>query len=206
MGGGPVGVHQHTHFERVHSSQVDAGHAGQTFQRFLQVALQRLVLVRQVLVSGQTDGDNGLVTGRPGADDHAFGTRRQVGPNGIQLGAHFEGSRLHVATPTHRDLHFRTVSRRSGANLFDTGQGSQGFFDGAGDKTFHFLGRRAGIGDVDEDPREGDVRHLLERQLAGTDEADDRQRRKGHPSSDWAGECSPGVPHGLRSLRPVDDP
>ena len=50
MSGGPVGVDQHAHFEWIDACQIDASDAGQAFQRFLQVALECLVLVRQIFV------------------------------------------------------------------------------------------------------------------------------------------------------------
>ena len=79
--------------------QLDARDAGHALQRPLQVALERVVLVGEVLVGGDADDHDRLVGRVEREREDTIGAGRQLGADRIELGAHVERRGVDVAAP-----------------------------------------------------------------------------------------------------------
>ncbi len=196
VGGDAHRVDEDAQLEGLDALERDARHAVEALERLLQVAVERVVLPRQVLLARDPDRHDPVVPGGEHLRQDPVGARRELVADRFELGADLEPDCGRVPVPLEEDDELGAGLGGGGADLLDARERRDRLLGGARDELLDLLGRRAGVGDRDLDAREADVREQLERQQAHRDDADQRERDEGHQRRDRPPEREARVDHG----------
>jgi hypothetical protein len=201
VGGDADRVDEDAELERLDALQRDARDAVEALERLLEVAVERVVLPREVLVAGDAHGEHAVVPGGEHLSQDAVRAGRKLVLDGLELGPYREADRRGVAVPLEQHDKLGAGLGGRGADLLDAGERRDRLLGWPRDQLLDLLGRRAGVGDRDLQPREADIREELERQERHRDNADQRDRDEGHQRRDGPAQRKPCVDH-VRASRP----
>jgi hypothetical protein len=196
VGGQAVGLDRDLDLVRRRAGNIDTRHAGDALQSPLELAVDHVVGAGQVRLAGQTHPQHGLVGGRELEHEIALQVAGQLVADRIDALARLRRRDGDVALPV-GELHEHLGAVRAGVGVdaLDPGHGRQRFLDRAQDGALDFLRRGAGVGQLHEDERRGDLGEGLQRQPDRRDQADHEQRYEQHDRADRSPQAELGDGH-----------
>jgi len=117
VGGKPDRIDQYPQFEWLDTFERDASHAVEAFQRLLEIAVQRVVLAREVFLARDAHGEDAVVTGGEHLRQDPVGARREFVADRLELGPHLEPDGRRVPVPLEEDDEFRAGLGRGRTDL-----------------------------------------------------------------------------------------
>ena len=125
----------------LHARQLDAGYALEALQAPLQNAVEQVVAVRQVSLTGDAQLQDRLVTQRPGEDKDPANVVGEQVANCIHLGPRLDTLCAHALVPAELQEYLGLAFARAGEHALDTGQGGERLFHGTCNEALDLLRR-----------------------------------------------------------------
>jgi hypothetical protein len=191
------------HLGRLHAVELDLGHARHAPQRVGDVAVQQLVVVRDVASRRDAAFEHRDVGGALAVDLDHVDVGRELVADAVELLARLDAQRPDVLAPVELHVDLGLVGGRRGVDVPHARQRGERLLGGPRDLFLDLGGQRVGVRNVDLEPGELDFGQERELQPRRGERPQHHDAQQHHPRRDRAAQTPAREVHGARASGPA---